>query len=956
MPADGAPPLAGVRVVDFGHYIAGPLAGMLLADQGAEVIKVDRPGTRSADSGDPADAMYNRGKTRVELNLKSEAGVAAARRLVAAADVVIENFRPGVMDRLGLGAHVLTERHPRLVYLSLPGFASTDQGKANIRAFEGVLNAACGLFTDLDSTGRLVGAPPVYTPIPLASTYGAIHGALAVTLALYARAESGRGEVIEVPLLSAALAATGILLYRVAKQPVRYGMPIMPRATQRFLVPLLRAYVRLTGGPGWRAILRRLGRMHPGPNDSYRTSDGGWVFLLAGGNSNHSQWFLKAMGLYDELIEAGMVDRYPYDNLELTNNVQEWTMLSKSWKRRIRKRLARLFAEQPAAHWVELLDGKVPFSPQLTADEWLHAPETLAAGLTVDVDDPRHGKMRQLGVQVSLAGTADRWFDPRAAADGDLEAVLRELEQQPAPDAEGAPGDPAADAGDAEHRHLGAAGTGDAVRAAAEAGEPLVATADTERGGAAAAAAGEPPVAAADTEGGGHAERAAAAATPVAEAGAQHGPPPADPATPGTLGAAAGAPRGLPPPGSARQILKGVRVLDLSNVLAGPCSARTLAEYGADVIKIDPPTTYLGPLRFSWFPIEVSQGKRSMVLDLKTEEGLGVFWDLLETADVVVHNFRLGVAERLGIDYESVKRRKPDIVYLSFTAYNGPRPGPWSAWTSFDPAVQGATGIMRRYGGDGKPVLHGWGSCIDYMAGYSAAYGLALALYKRRTGRGGDRVSASLAQAAQLVQAPFMVASESHRPGGEPHGQRARGEHALARLYRARDGWLFVQGLPSDLARAAAIHELAGFPHGEAGDAERVRFLERAIRRRAVAFWTVAFNQAGLGCHRVDAIEDIRREYLHEMTADNLTRNWNDGRSISAIRITDHPAGSPVDVVAPAYARFRNTELQLGRPMPYMGSDSRAILRDAGYPETRVDELLAGGAVKQRFHRDYLPG
>ena len=525
-----------------------------------------------------------------------------------------------------------------------------------------MLNAASGLFTDLDSVGRMVGAPPVYTPVPLASTYGAIHGALAVTLALYARAESGRGEVIEVPLLGAALAATGILLYRVAKQPVRYGMPVMPRCTERFLVPLLRAYVRLTGGPGWRAILRRLGRLYPGPNDSYRTGDGGWVFLLAGGNSNHSQAFLKAMGLYDELIEAGMVDRSVYDNLELTNNVQEWTMLRKSWKRRIRKRLTRLFAEQPATHWEKLLDGTVPFSPQRTADEWLHAPEALTAGLTVDVDDPRHGKMRQLGVQVSLAGTPERWFNPRAAADGELEAVLRELERAPAAD------------------------------------QPATG----------AAAAGE---------------------------GAAH-----------------------------------------------------------------------------------SEG------------------------------------------------------------------------------------------------------------------------------------------AALLEGAVFMVATDTHRPGGEPHGQRARGEHALARLYRARDGWLFVQGLPSDLARAAAIDELAGFPVGEARDSDRVRFLEAAIRRRPVAFWAVAFNQAGLGCHRVDSIEDIRREYLHEMTAGNLTRNWDDGRSISAIRIADHPAGSPVDTVAPAYARFRNTSLRLCRPMPYLGSDSRAILLEAGYPETRIDELLASGVVKQRFHRDYLPG
>ena len=96
---EGAPPLSGVRVVDFGHYIAGPLAGMLLADQGAEVIKVDRPGTRAAARSDPVAAMYNRGKTRLELDLKTPAGVAAAKRLIAAADVVIENFRPGVMER-----------------------------------------------------------------------------------------------------------------------------------------------------------------------------------------------------------------------------------------------------------------------------------------------------------------------------------------------------------------------------------------------------------------------------------------------------------------------------------------------------------------------------------------------------------------------------------------------------------------------------------------------------------------------------------------------------------------------------------------------------------------------------------------------------------------------------------------------------------------------------------------
>ena len=183
---DKQAPLTGIRVVDFGHYIAGPLTGMLLADQGAEVIKVDRPGKPDYDT--PANGVFNRGKQRITLDLKDADDLATAVNLIQSADVVIENFRPGVMQRLGLGAEDMTALNPGLVYLSLPGFASTDE-RASIRAFEGIISAAIGQYTDLQS--RRADLPPVYTPMPLGSTYGAIHGAIAVTLALYAREESG---------------------------------------------------------------------------------------------------------------------------------------------------------------------------------------------------------------------------------------------------------------------------------------------------------------------------------------------------------------------------------------------------------------------------------------------------------------------------------------------------------------------------------------------------------------------------------------------------------------------------------------------------------------------------------------------------------------------------------------------------------------------------------------------
>ena len=116
--------LRGIRVVDFGQWIAGPLAAMLLGDQGAEVVHVDPPGGPRWPT--PANAIWNRGKRTVVLDLRRGADLATARRLIGEADVVVENFRPGVMTRLGLDAHEVLRDNPRLIYCSLPGFAGDD--------------------------------------------------------------------------------------------------------------------------------------------------------------------------------------------------------------------------------------------------------------------------------------------------------------------------------------------------------------------------------------------------------------------------------------------------------------------------------------------------------------------------------------------------------------------------------------------------------------------------------------------------------------------------------------------------------------------------------------------------------------------------------------------------------------------------------------------------------------
>ncbi len=195
--------LEGIRVLDFGQYLPGPLLAMMLADNGAEVVRVDPPG--GPRWNDPVNALLQRGKRSIVLDLKQAGDRETARRLARGADVLIENFRPGVMERLGLGAKQLLAEHPQLVYCSLPGFGENDP-RAGIAGWEGIVAAAAGLYYPAmfrDESG------PVFTAVPLASTYAAFIAAHATVAALIAREGGERGQRIEVPLFAAAFQVIG---------------------------------------------------------------------------------------------------------------------------------------------------------------------------------------------------------------------------------------------------------------------------------------------------------------------------------------------------------------------------------------------------------------------------------------------------------------------------------------------------------------------------------------------------------------------------------------------------------------------------------------------------------------------------------------------------------------------------------------------------------------------------
>ena len=201
-----------IKVIDFGHYIAGPLAGMLLADQGADVIKIDPPGGPRWDS--PANATWNRGKRSITLDLKTSADLQTAKSLITTADVVVENFRPGVMEKLGLGNKQALIDNPRLVYCSIPGFANDDD-RSGIQAYEGILGASAGTYRPMASSG----GKPVYTAIPIASTYGAFQSVVAITMALNARERDGVGQYIEMPLFDSMFQSIGHHGLRVHNAP-----------------------------------------------------------------------------------------------------------------------------------------------------------------------------------------------------------------------------------------------------------------------------------------------------------------------------------------------------------------------------------------------------------------------------------------------------------------------------------------------------------------------------------------------------------------------------------------------------------------------------------------------------------------------------------------------------------------------------------------------------------------
>ena len=381
--------------------------------------------------------------------------------------------------------------------------------------------------------------------------------------------------------------------------------------------------------------------------------------------------------------------------------------------------------------------------------------------------------------------------------------------------------------------------------------------------------------------------------------------------------------------------LEGVRVLDLCIVLAGPTCGRTLGEFGADVIKIDDPSRpydYGGNL-------DVNRGKRSIQIDLKREEGRQVFWKLLETVDVVVENNRKGSLARLGLGYEEVRGRRPDIVYASLNAFG--YDGPWAERPGWEQLAQATTGIQVRRGGrDAAPQLLPY-PMNDYATGLLGAYSVALALNERqRTGRG-QSVDGGLALTACLLQSPYFLDYDGYKRS-EPEGLDVRGFSALSRLYRAADGWLYLHCPDSaawdDLTRLPEFAHLSGDSRfsdtetRERNDGTLVEALSAVFSSKARRHWVDALARTNASVIENIAIPDFHDD-PHVRSAGLIV-----GREHPGFGMADHLGVVP---------RLSGTPARVGRPTPVLGAETDEILSEAGYTSEQIATLKSVGAVVQ---------
>jgi len=367
-----AGPLAGIRVLDLSRVLAGPWAGQNLADLGADVIKIERPNVgddsrafgppwvKDAQGRDTKDSAYftsaNRGKRSVTVNLSKPQGQELVRRLAAESDVLLENYKFGDLERYGLGYAQLKELNPRLIYCSVTGFGQTGPYRER-PGYDFMIQGMGGM---MSVTGEPDGAPgggPQRAGVPIADIITGMYASIAICAALAHRAQSGKGQHLDLALLDSQIA---LLAY----QNTNYFATGKP--------------------PG------RIGNLHPNivPYQPFRAKDGD--VILACGNDNLYRKFCEAAGCMELAADARFAS-----NGKRVENRKELTRL-----------LGEIFQKRTKKEWVELLEAAgVPNGPINDIAQVFAEPQVQARGVKIELEHAVAGKLPMVASPMRFSGT-----------------------------------------------------------------------------------------------------------------------------------------------------------------------------------------------------------------------------------------------------------------------------------------------------------------------------------------------------------------------------------------------------------------------------------------------------------------------------------------------------------------------------------------------------------------------
>ena len=390
-------------------------------------------------------------------------------------------------------------------------------------------------------------------------------------------------------------------------------------------------------------------------------------------------------------------------------------------------------------------------------------------------------------------------------------------------------------------------------------------------------------------------------------------------------------------------VLSGYRVLDCSIAMAGPFAAQRLGDLGADVVKVEPTTgewqRHVAAGGAEGNKVNVSflslnRNKRSLAVDLKSPEGKQVLMDLVKTADVFLQNYRPGVAKRLGVDYESLSKINPKLIYVSISGYG--EDGPYVHRPGQDLVLQGMSGAMLSAGREGEPPTAAGQYLVDAITAYNAFEGaLAALLHRERTGEG-QLVQVNMLDAITTIQmqelSVFTVGGKPQTRSAEPHA------HVYIRApygaFATSDGFIIV-AFPKLKTLGEVIGEDSFLTMNDEVDtwARRDEIFARTrdkLKTKTSAEWLELLRAADIWCGPVYGYADLVED-------EQIKHN---GTFVEY----EHPTEGKVKT--PGFPiRFSKTPSTVDRGAPITGQDTRDILAEAGYAADKIDALEQSGVI-----------